>query len=259
MVLCFGAGKVTSHRGHIQIQIGSSWGKVERVNGQEVASLLPHSAATNISLPERAYGGLLLRQAGDRAEAFLPQGAEASPVQALHAHYVETERAAACRHMPPCPWQLHMFLTSTAAFSRAYASSHALTQIVTRWLCCLGCLCAQHCGTHACHRMTAACRALEAGCEMLPGSYRLLPLPPVEVYKQSGDAGIRTTSIFAAQLRDPTDAFAVGALGCWVPITELLRQVGAHCCCTRTESECWGLQSRLESPCTQQLAAAVAV
>ena len=30
------AGKVTSHKGHIQIQIGSSWGKVERINGEEV-------------------------------------------------------------------------------------------------------------------------------------------------------------------------------------------------------------------------------
>lgn len=30
------AGKVTSHKGRIQIQIGSSWGKIERINGEEV-------------------------------------------------------------------------------------------------------------------------------------------------------------------------------------------------------------------------------
>lgn len=29
-------GKVTSHDGHIQIQIGSSWGKVVLINGQQV-------------------------------------------------------------------------------------------------------------------------------------------------------------------------------------------------------------------------------
>ena len=31
------AGKVTSHLGHIQIQIGSSWGRITVVNGQQVA------------------------------------------------------------------------------------------------------------------------------------------------------------------------------------------------------------------------------
>ena len=101
LVLCPCAGKVTSHRGHIQIQIGSSWGKVEHIKGQEIPALLPHSPATSISLPERLYGGLLLRQAGERAEAFLLRGSEAEPVAALHAHYVETERAAACRHVTP--------------------------------------------------------------------------------------------------------------------------------------------------------------
>ena len=30
------AGEVTSHKGVMQIQIGSSWGKVEKVNGLEV-------------------------------------------------------------------------------------------------------------------------------------------------------------------------------------------------------------------------------
>ncbi len=30
------AGKVTSHDGHIQIQIGSSWGKISLINGQKV-------------------------------------------------------------------------------------------------------------------------------------------------------------------------------------------------------------------------------
>lgn len=33
------AGKVTSYKGHIQVQIGSSWGKVERINGEEVSSV----------------------------------------------------------------------------------------------------------------------------------------------------------------------------------------------------------------------------
>lgn len=99
-------GKVTSHKGHIQIQIGSSWGKVERLNGQEVASLLPLSAATNISAPERHYAALLLRQAtGAPPEAFLPRGCEAAPAPAVHAHYVETERAAACRHASTLPGQ----------------------------------------------------------------------------------------------------------------------------------------------------------
>ena len=93
---------MTSFRGHIQIQIGSSWGKVERVVGQDIPALLPHSPATSISAPERLYGGLLLRhRAGGHAEAFLPQGGEAEPVQALHAHYVETEQAAACRRVLP--------------------------------------------------------------------------------------------------------------------------------------------------------------
>ena len=67
-------------------------------------------------------------------------------------------------------------------------------------------------------------RALEGGCEMLPGSYRLLPLPAVELYHQTA-AGARVTAVFAAQLTDPADAFAVGALGSWVPFLELLRQV----------------------------------
>ena len=111
------AGKVTSHNGHIQIQIGSSWGKVERLNGQEVAALLPLSAATNISAPERRYGALLLRQAGGAPpEAFLPRGAEAAPAPAVHARYVETERAAACRRAPPLPQALELrcLLTQTS-------------------------------------------------------------------------------------------------------------------------------------------------
>lgn len=29
-------GKVTSHNGHVQIQIGSSWGKISLINGQTV-------------------------------------------------------------------------------------------------------------------------------------------------------------------------------------------------------------------------------
>ena len=60
---------------------------------------------------------------------------------------------------------------------------------------------------------------------MLPGSYRLLPLPRADLYQATAPGGVRVTEIFAAQLRDPDDAFAVGALGRWAPLSELLQQV----------------------------------
>ena len=60
---------------------------------------------------------------------------------------------------------------------------------------------------------------------MLPGSYRLLPLPHADRYHATPAGAVRVTAVFAAQLRDPDDAFAVGALGRWVPVLELLQQV----------------------------------
>ncbi len=68
-------------------------------------------------------------------------------------------------------------------------------------------------------------RALEGACELLPAAYRLLPLPHVDLYDTCGSGSVVITSLFAAQLRDPGDPFAVGALGAWVPVLDLLPQV----------------------------------
>lgn len=68
-------------------------------------------------------------------------------------------------------------------------------------------------------------RALEGACEVLPQAYRLLPLPHVELYAARTHGGVGITSLFAAQLRDPGDPFAVGALGAWAPLPDLLSQV----------------------------------
>jgi hypothetical protein len=35
------SGRVTSHRGRMQLQIGSSWGRVEKANGDEVQARGP--------------------------------------------------------------------------------------------------------------------------------------------------------------------------------------------------------------------------
>ncbi|BDA42376.1 probable metal chaperone YciC at N-terminal half [Coccomyxa sp. Obi] len=152
-------GKVTSHKGRIQIQIGSSWGKVERINGEEVAQRLSHTPSTDISGPERQYGVLLLREQGSTLEAFVSK--ERGLVASAYALYVETDRSAACR-------------------------------------------------------------ALEKGIEILPHSFRLLPLPPVEVYQQGKD-GVLVTAIFSAVLTNPEGKFAIGALGAWVPVAECLQ------------------------------------
>jgi len=59
---------------------------------------------------------------------------------------------------------------------------------------------------------------------MLPHSFRLLPLPPMEMYEQ-GSGGNLITAVFAAVLTDPADKFAIGALGAWLPVGECLQMV----------------------------------
>ncbi|GIL56706.1 hypothetical protein Vafri_12014 [Volvox africanus] len=54
------SGKVSSYRGRMQIQIGSSWGRVEKVNGEEFVCTLPYSPATDLSAMERWYGALVV-------------------------------------------------------------------------------------------------------------------------------------------------------------------------------------------------------
>ncbi|KAG2438855.1 hypothetical protein HXX76_005395 [Chlamydomonas incerta] len=55
------SGKVSSHRGRMQIQIGSSWGRVEKVNGDEfVCALPPPSPDTDMSATERWFATLVL-------------------------------------------------------------------------------------------------------------------------------------------------------------------------------------------------------
>lgn len=60
--------------------------------------------------------------------------------------------------------------------------------------------------------------------EILPHSFRLLPLPPVELYQQGADC-VLITAIFAAVLTNPDDKFAIGALGAWLPVSECLKAV----------------------------------
>ncbi len=67
-------------------------------------------------------------------------------------------------------------------------------------------------------------RALEGGLEMLPNGFRLLPVVPVECYERKAK-GIEITSIFAAVETDPADKFSIGALGQWLPMSDLLQQV----------------------------------
>lgn len=69
-----------------------------------------------------------------------------------------------------------------------------------------------------------ACRAVRSCMDMLPHSFRLLPLSPLEMYEQEGPNTL-VTSIFAAALTDPSNTFAIGAVGRWIAISEVLQQV----------------------------------
>ena len=60
--------------------------------------------------------------------------------------------------------------------------------------------------------------------EILPHSFRLLPLPPVELYQRGADC-VLITAIFAAVLTKSEDKFAIGALGAWLPLAECLQAV----------------------------------
>lgn len=42
VVRVLAAGRVSSYKGRMQIQIGSSWGKMEKVNGMEVGPAIAH-------------------------------------------------------------------------------------------------------------------------------------------------------------------------------------------------------------------------
>ncbi|MEW5311596.1 MAG: hypothetical protein WDW38_003296 [Sanguina aurantia] len=153
------SGQVTCHRGQIQIQVGSSWGRIEKLNGDDFTCPLPYSIATDFSAHTHWYSTLLMRYAPPSAAAgandssssptglllyILPALAtpSAAPQQKGHAAGAAAVTAAAAVVGPPCPLP-----AVTASFSETGRS--------------------------------AACRCLDQVLRLSPASYHLLNMSPV--------------------------------------------------------------------------------
>ncbi|KAK9817275.1 hypothetical protein WJX72_012139 [[Myrmecia] bisecta] len=164
------SGKVTSHKGHLQIQIGSSWGRVSLVHGESVASKPAYSPATDLSAPERLYACMLLRQQGGGIQvwSYMTHDAAAKPgpgcpFPAVHADYAETGQSAAAR-------------------------------------------------------------AADTLLELKPASFRLFSLPTVAHF--TAGTVPKITAAHLAVLNNPSDRFAVGALGgSWTDLASLHERV----------------------------------
>lgn len=102
------AGRATCFQGRLQVQVGSSWGKVEKLTGEELQQAPPYCAAHDISAARRSYGALLLRQQQSQLLAYIlpadtqqAAGAAAQvhycPVPCVTAAYDEPQRMAASR------------------------------------------------------------------------------------------------------------------------------------------------------------------
>lgn len=183
------SGKVTAHQGKLQLQVGSSWGRLSKSNGSEVVNALPARDDSNdFSSSEHFYGALVVRPgAAGALEAFVldpplaaknlkgrkgapltPSGAAlltASPFPALPAMF----------HEPPRP---------------------------------------------------AASRALRLFLNTEDTTFRLLPVPAVPHVLRKGTGSIHVYHVFAALMTAKTPGFE-GETGRWVPITSLVPAVAA--------------------------------
>ncbi len=81
------AGRATCFQGRLQLQVGSSWGKIEKLTGEELQQAPPYCAAYDISAARRTYGALLLRQQQGQLLAYiLPALSDPAACAALEKH-----------------------------------------------------------------------------------------------------------------------------------------------------------------------------
>ncbi|KAG2495666.1 hypothetical protein HYH03_006266 [Edaphochlamys debaryana] len=196
------SGRVSSYKGRMQIQIGSSWGRVEKANGDEFVCNLPYSVATDLSAVERWYGALVVHasSAGEpsgrcRLRAFvLPPGAHHHQP---NAGATGAERAAAAAAgilaAPPAPVPC-----TTAGYAETERG--------------------------------AAHRALRDVLRAAPDAIRLLPLPPALRLQPAGPGGpaggaAAVWQVFAGVLQssdaDLKFVFGEPRGGTWVDLDEL--------------------------------------
>ncbi len=163
----------------MQIQIGSSWGRLEKLNGQEVPCTLARSPATDISAAMRVYAALLLRLqepadgGGSQLQAYLLPPTPGAVPSARGTGF-KAEPADKCLAVGPLP-----AVTASYAESDRAAASRALLQVL----------------------------------RMQQGAFRLLPLPPVAHFAAGGAGAASATANGAAGLGGAAAAAAAAGGG----------------------------------------------
>eukprot|EP00798_Chlamydomonas_sp_ICE-L_P032715 gene32715-3600_t len=144
------SGLVTCYKGHLQIQIGSSWGKMEKASGHEFICRIPYSPAYDISAAQHWFSALMIRRSGASYLVYtLPHDAKGAPSSMFNkknkagggggvpAGYKESGRAAAARslevvlrlrkgdaHLLPISPVAHYDLTGPLAAAGLGSSDH---------------------------------------------------------------------------------------------------------------------------------------
>ena len=107
------SGKATSHGGHLQLQVGATWGRLSRAKGESLPRTPPEDGLSDLSSWRRLFGAVVLRRpppgSDQPLQCFVPDdvaaqsesGADAEggepPFPVVEANYLDTERGAAMR------------------------------------------------------------------------------------------------------------------------------------------------------------------
>ncbi|GLI65240.1 hypothetical protein VaNZ11_008725, partial [Volvox africanus] len=156
------SGKVSSYRGRMQIQIGSSWGRVEKVNGEEFVCTLPYSPATDLSAMERWYGALVVHASCGTG----PGVKHGESIPRLRAYLLSTTRQQE---------QQQQHQQQRRQQPQPLVSDGAVVGLLPMPPTPVPCTTAAYVETER----GAAHRALRDVLRVAPDSVRILPLPPV--------------------------------------------------------------------------------